>query len=85
MRQQFDYLICQSQAGKVTFVNSEFAGQAIGDQSIEEVRNRMYDSCPNYVEFVTKAGTEGWELICGYVVNTGHSPIEKLIFKRPRN
>lgn len=45
----------------------------------------MYDSCPNYVEFVTKAGTEGWELICGYVVNTGHSPIEKLIFKRPRN
>src|SRR5262249_41050891 len=82
MRQAFEYLVCHSQYEKITWVNGGYAGKFMGDQAVTEVRERMYDSCPDFCEFLKKTGGEGWELVCGYTVASEYGQFEKLIFKR---
>lgn len=84
MQQSFEYLVCQSQAGKITFVNEEFAGTFRGDAEIPEIQQQMYDSCPSFYEHLTKLGQDGWELVCGYNIVNERAQYEKLIFKRPK-
>jgi hypothetical protein len=79
----FEYLICQAQEGRITIVNGEYVGRFMGVQSVGEVRERMFDSCPEFCTFFAKLGAEGWELVCGYNIVNEHAQYEKLIFKRP--
>jgi hypothetical protein len=80
----FEYLVCLSQAGKVTFVNNQWQGHATGNQDIMEVRELMYDTCPDLSEFLQKAGREGWELVAAYAVALPNAVQEKLFLKRLR-
>ena len=82
MKPTFEYLVCQSQEGKITFLNGEFAGRFMGDQQVTEVRERIFDSCPEFCDFLQKLGADGWELVCGYNITNEHGHYEKLIFKR---
>lgn len=77
----FEYLVCQSQIGKVTFVNGEW----VGDPDVLEVREQMFDSCPNLWDFLNQMGPEGWELVAAYsLVASDGQHFERLILKRPR-
>jgi hypothetical protein len=78
----FEYLVCLSQAGKVTFINNEWQGGVTGQQGVLEVRERMYDSCPDLCDFLQRAGGEGWELVAAYAVTLPDAVQEKLILKR---
>jgi hypothetical protein len=69
---------------KVTFVNGEYQGRVRGQQDVVEVRERMYDSCPDLCPFLERVGAEGWELVAAYAVPFPEGVLEKLIFKRPR-
>jgi hypothetical protein len=85
MRQQLEYLVCQAQEGKITYVNGKYAGKFMGDPSVIEVRERMYASCPEFCDFLNKLGAEGWELVCGYSITNEYAQFEKFIFKRPKH
>jgi len=82
MAQQFEYLICQSQQGRMTVANDTYLGQHFGDQADPENRRKMYASCPSFNEYVTTVGAEGWELVCAYNLTNENGQFEKLIFKR---
>lgn len=82
MRPAFEYLICQAQEGRITIVNGDYVGRFMGDQAVVEVRERMFDSCPDFCAFLSQVGAEGWELVCGYSIANEHGQYEKLIFKR---
>ena len=84
MAHSYEYLVCLSQAGKVTFVNDEWQGRLTGQQNVPEVRQRMYDSCPDLSTFLRQAGSEGWELVAAYAVQYPSAVQEKLILKRAR-
>jgi hypothetical protein len=80
----FEYLVCLSQMGKVTFVNNEWQGRVMGQQDVREVRERMYDTCPDLCAFLQRVGSEGWELVAAYAVALPDGVQEKLILKRIR-
>jgi hypothetical protein len=84
MSRAYEYLVLQSQEGKITFVNEEYTGRFTGDQVVTEVRERMFDSCPDFCEFLRKAGADGWDLVCGYSITNEYGRYEKLIFKRSK-
>ena len=84
MAHSYEYLVCLSQAGKVTFVNDDWQGGVTGRQNVPEVRQQMYDSCPDLTTFLRQAGSEGWELVAAYAVQHASAVQEKLILKRAR-
>jgi hypothetical protein len=84
MAQAFDYLVCMSQAGKVTFVNGEWQGRPMGQQPVREYRDRLMESCPELSDYLQRAGAEGWELVAAYAVTVEGHTHEKLILKRAR-
>ena len=80
----FEYLICNSQNGKITFLNGKYLGRVMGDQNVLEVRERMFDSCPEQFEFLNRLGAEGWEMVNAYHVATEHGHFDTFVFKRPK-
>jgi hypothetical protein len=57
---QFEYLVCQTQYSRVTFVNGEWQGTiplSSGDSKAS------LDSCPEVWEYLAQAGRAGWQLI----------------------
>ncbi len=84
MKPAYEYLVCQSQEGKITVVNGEYIGRFMGNQAVTEVRERMFDSCPDFCDFLQRVGADGWELVCGYNIVNEHAQFEKLIFKRAK-
>lgn len=66
----------------MTFLNNKWLGSVTGNQDVPEVRERMYDSCPDLGAFLNKMGAEGWELVAAYSVAYEHGVLEKFILKR---
>jgi hypothetical protein len=56
----FEYLVCQVQHSRVTFVNGEWQGTGPLDAERDE---ESLNSCPKVWEYLLRAGTEGWELV----------------------
>ena len=57
---QFEYLVCQTQFGRVTFANGEWQGTvplSSGDSQA------ALDSCPQVWDFLNNMGGRGWQLI----------------------
>ena len=57
---QFEYLVCQTQYSRVTFVNGEWQGTialSSGDSQ------KALDSCPQVWDYLAQAGRAGWQLI----------------------
>jgi hypothetical protein len=59
MAQNYEYQVCMSQYGRVTFVNSVWQGRL----PIGEDTNASLESCPNIWEYLQEAGRDGWELV----------------------
>jgi hypothetical protein len=66
----FEYLVCQTQWGHVTFVNGEWRGSV--DYTSEDV-DAAYKSCPQIWEYLNRAGEEGWELVSAVTVTSTQS------------
>ncbi len=83
---QFEYLVCQTQYGRVTFANGEWQGSiplSSGDSQV------ALDSCPQVWEYLAQAGRVGWELITATntTVTHGESVSQltvELFLKRPK-
>jgi hypothetical protein len=80
----YEYMICISQGMKVTFINVEHQGKVVGDQEVVEIRERMYDSCPDLCAFLQRAGADGWDLVSAYALPFPDGVVEKFVFKRPQ-
>jgi hypothetical protein len=80
---RFEYLCCQVQASKVTYVNGTWAGGTWGDPAKDQ--ERMLDSCPAIWTFLNERGEEGWELVAAYdVTASGGHTYERFVLKRSR-
>ena len=80
----FEYLVCQTQWGHVTFVNNEWQGTIHYETADQDA---AYKSCPIIWEYLNRAGAEGWELVTAVVVTSTHSEgyshaTNQLIMKR---
>jgi len=57
---QFEYLVCQTQYSRVTFVNGEWQGTiplSAGDSQAS------LNSCPQVWDYLAQAGRAGWQLV----------------------
>jgi hypothetical protein len=60
MMKRFDYQVCTTQYGRVTFVNQAW----IGNVPIREGNtDKAIASCPLIHEYLLGAGSKGWELV----------------------
>ena len=57
---EFEYRVCQSQYGRVTFANGEWQGHLPANYGDSQA---ALDSCPQVWEYLTRAGRAGWELV----------------------
>lgn len=56
----FEYLVCQTQYSRVTFVNGLWQGsEPIGSADSQAA----LDSCPLMWDYLAGAGSDGWELV----------------------
>ncbi len=65
----FEYLVCQMQFGKVTFVNGEWQGSiplSSGDSQAQ------LNSCPEVWDYLARMGRSGWELVTATNNNITH-------------
>ena len=56
----FEYRVCQTEEGRVTFVDEKWSGAQ--ELNADDPTNCL-DSCLPVSEFLRKAGAEGWELV----------------------
>jgi hypothetical protein len=70
MAQAFEYLVCQTQWGYVTFVNGEWQGSIDYRSTDPDV---AYKSCPQVWEYLNRAGRDGWELVSAVTLVSTHS------------
>jgi len=82
----FEYLVCQTQYGRVTFVNGSWEGHIALESGDSQA---ALDSCPQVWEYLARVGATGWELVTG--VNTNITQAEgvsqissQLFFKRQK-
>jgi hypothetical protein len=57
---QFEYLVCQTQYSRVTFVNGAWQGTVALDAGDSQA---ALDSCPQVWDYLDQAGRAGWQLI----------------------
>lgn len=69
MSRIFKYRVCQTQMGRVTFVNGRWLGLQIENASADT----LYNSCPLVWDYLESAGREGWELVtaAAHALNQG--------------
>jgi hypothetical protein len=57
---QFEYLVCQTQYSRVTFVNGEWLGTVALDSGDSQA---ALDSCPQVWDYLAQVGRAGWQLV----------------------
>ena len=62
---EFEYLVCQTQFSRVTFVNGGWQGSTPLESGDSQA---ALDSCPLMWEYLAQAGRAGWDLVA--VVNS---------------
>ena len=83
---EFEYRVCQTQFGRVTFVNGAWQGHTpLGSGDSQEA----LDSCPQLWEYLSRAGASGWELVAATNTNVtevegGSQLTSQLFLKRQR-
>ncbi|MFW5941481.1 MAG: hypothetical protein ACOC8X_10335 [Chloroflexota bacterium] len=81
MPQQFEYLVCAMQNGRVTFVNGEWQGEVA---PTTEDANQALETCPAAWVFLNQAGQEGWDLVSAINQPLADVQLQTLFLKRPR-
>jgi len=83
---EFEYRVCQTQFGRVTFVNGRWQGLVAMESGDSQ---KALDSCPLLWDYLARAGASGWELVTA--LNTNATDIEggsqfasQLFLKHPR-
>lgn len=56
----FEYLVCQTQSSRITFVNGAWAGRMPLEAGDPQA---ALDSCPLMWDYLAEAGRAGWELV----------------------
>ncbi len=79
MAERYEYLVCQVQSSRVTFVNGAWAGavEPAGDN-----HEAALASCAEVWDYLRQAGGDGWELVGAYGLPTSHETLEKLYLRR---
>ena len=84
---EFEYLVCQTQFSRVTFVNGAWQGAVALDSGDTQ---KALDSCPSMWDYLNLAGRDGWELVTA--INSAISSSEttpqlacQLFLKRQRS
>lgn len=57
---QFEYLVCQTQFGRVTFVNGQWQGTVALNAGDSQA---SLDSCPQVWDYLAEVGRSGWHLV----------------------
>ncbi|MFP2908855.1 hypothetical protein ACLESD_28155 [Pyxidicoccus sp. 3LFB2] len=80
-QRRFEYRIAQSQEGRVTFVNGQWAGRVpIQDASRSA---KPFESCETQWDWLQAEGLHGWELVSSTVeVTSGGENLTRLYLKR---
>ncbi|HEX3280360.1 MAG TPA: hypothetical protein VHR36_03940 [Pyrinomonadaceae bacterium] len=83
---QFEYLVCQTQYGRVTFANGEWQGSVALSSGDSQA---ALDSCPQVWDYLNEAGRVGWQLITAVnatITNDGQNSqvSNQLFLKRER-
>lgn len=69
----FEYLVCQTQYSRITFVNGGWQGTVPLESGDSQA---ALDSCPLMWEYLASAGRDGWELVAANnsaITNTENS------------
>ncbi len=77
MAKSFEYLTCQVQSNRVTFVDGQWTGTA--DRQDEQA----LESCPTVWDYLRQVGRDGWELVACWNETHEHASRQVLYFKRP--
>jgi hypothetical protein len=77
---RFEYRLAQSQEGRVTFVNAQWAGRV----SLEEASRsaKPFESCETLADWLQDQGRQGWELVSVTVETAGGQNLTRLYLKR---
>lgn len=70
MSNGYEYLVCQTQWGNVTFVNGEWQGSI--DYRSEDY-DAAYKSCPLVWDYLNRVGREGWEMVGAVTLVNTHA------------
>jgi hypothetical protein len=82
---RFEYMVCQVQLHRVTFVNGRWQGKVPVDP---EHSKESLDSCPQVWDYLRQVGNAGWELVSAvdsaYGTGKDLAHYQLLFFKRAR-
>ena len=79
MTKRYEYLVCQAQNGRVTFVNGQWQGSlSLGGADSEQA----LQSCPEVWTYLAQEGQSGWELVAVIDHVDGQGAYERLYLKR---
>jgi hypothetical protein len=65
----YEYLVCQTQAGRITFVNGQWQG-SVDYRGISS--DTALNSCPQVWDYLNRVGQEGWELVASAEQTVSH-------------
>ena len=83
---QFEYLVCQTQYSRVTFVNGEWQGTVALNSGDWQA---ALDSCPQVWDYLNQVGGAGWQLVTAAhatITNEGETSYvsQQLFLRRER-
>jgi hypothetical protein len=79
-RHVFEYRVAQSQEGRITFVNGQWAGRVPLPEASRAAK--PFESCDNLAEWLQTEGLHGWELVSVTVEAAGGQNLTRLYLKR---
>jgi hypothetical protein len=56
MTTRFEYIVCQVQYNRVTYINGGWAG------NVPPTHEKALESCPYAWDYLNKMGADGWQL-----------------------
>jgi hypothetical protein len=77
---RFEYRVCLIQSARITFVNGQWQGRVAppGQESA------ALESCPMEWEYLTIAGSDGWELVAALAASRNDPSAHTLYLRRER-
>jgi hypothetical protein len=80
MTRMYDYRVCNTQSGHVTFVNGEWQGHV----PLSEAAGATdpFASCPQVWDYLQRVGPDGWEVVAVVVHTTNDASYDVIYLKR---
>jgi hypothetical protein len=81
MFKTYEYLVCNVQLTRVTWVNGAWQGQMPPTPSNQ---NEALLTCPHVWDYLADKGTQGWQLVSTAIHNLDNGVMEVLYLQRER-